>query len=319
MQMKSLGVAAAGLLLTACAAAYPDLAQFNLPPPDTSDEVGQALQAATVLQKAYSEGYKSTAKWQDLSQLPIIGGAAIAAWILLNKHADAAQKAGKVGIATTAYSAGRGQLMAAGMPDAYLAGYGALTCVLAEGPTFSGAGAQKRNEKFQSQIGGLEDQIALVNEVRNWQANPKKIKGQGDALKAAYAVADQAITNARTAEAASLKQLGAWNAAPATFRNAVSSVSVTVASKGRVRPAVDFGSLRDQMASVEGGGSNKSGGNQELYFRPGGPVVSDDPKEIIPELMTVTNALTTLTTRLTGATPDYLASLSTVQDCAKKM
>jgi hypothetical protein len=282
------------------------------------------LVAATNLQKEYSDGYKSSAQWEDYSQLPVIGGAAVAAWILLNQHSNAAKKAGKVGIATTAYSAARGQLLATGMSDAYLSGYGALTCILAEGPIFSGPDARNQNRDFESAIKGLENQINLVSELRNRIADPRKIKAQTDALKAAYAVADQAMTNARTAEASSLKQLAAWHAAPAMFRNAVSSVSVTVASKGRVRPPVDFNTLKTAMAPSAGGAAAAARGgakNNELDLEAliRAPAPSDDPKIIIQDLMRETNALTTLTAQLSGNTPDYLGSLSTVQDCAKKM
>jgi hypothetical protein len=248
-----------------------------------------------------------------LSQLPVIAGAATAAWILLNKHSDAVKKAGKVGIATTAYSAARGQLTATGMPDAYLAGYAALTCIRAQGPTFSGPDALAKKTRFGSQIAALEAQIAEVGYERNIQPNPKKLRAQSEALKAAYAIADQAITNARTSESGALKQLAAWDAAPATFLNAVSSVSVAVASKGRVRPTVDFGTLKEAMLPAEP--PRVSG------LRPGvgSTGASDDPSAIIERLMYVTNELTTSTARLTAGTPDYLSSLSAVQDCPKKM
>lgn len=312
MRSRPLGAAAAALLLTACAHAYPDLATFH---PTVSDQLGDALDQAALLQAEYSLGYKETARWQDLGQLPVIGGAAAAAWVLLKDHAGATTKAGKIAIGTTAYSAARGQLMAAGMPDAYLAGYGALTCVLSEGPTFHGTDAETTHDNLAIEINAMEDQLARVSVLRYLDPDPKKLKGHEEALKTAHTVADQAIAGARTAEGTSLRQLGAWNAAPATFRNAVSSVSVAVASKGRVRPPVDFGTLKEAMLpkTDASGGGNRDPAAIEAGFRQQGDLT--DPQVLIQALMAETSKLATRTAHLTGLTPDYLASIERVKHC----
>jgi hypothetical protein len=239
--------------------------------------------------------------------------------VLLVHHGNAAKTAGKIGIATTAYSAARGQLIATGMPDVYLAGYGAMTCILAEGPMFNGKSASDRNNDFQTEIARLETRINVVNGLRNHQLDPKKVKGQADALKTAYALADQIVTAARTAEAAALKQQAAWNSAPGTFQSAVSSVSVAVASKGRVRPAVEFGALRDSMLPPKEPATTDNKTEMDVLVKTFGRPPPDDPKLLIEKLLEKANELTTQTAQLSAATPDYLKSLSNVQDCPKEI
>lgn len=308
MKMKMLGAAASALLLSACAHAYPDLATFPAPEQaDPSDEVAPVLIAATDLQSKYSLGYKETARWQDISQMPIIGAAAAAGWILLNDHKKAAKQAGKIGIGALSYTAARDQLIAKGIPDAYIAGHGALTCVIAEGSNFSGQSAANRHTMFQSGLAGLSSQIQRVSALR--YVEPKKVGSYADMLKAARTLADQAIAAARTAETNAFTQEGAFQGASPVFKKAVSSISVRVASKGRVRPPVDFTNLRDQMAPPSGGERGPA------------PITGrnlNNAGQLIQELIEATNELSTRTAQLTAGTPNYVKSLERVQDdCVK--
>jgi hypothetical protein len=295
--------------LSACAANYPDLVVAGAPPPvdpAKPEEIDLILYQATALQNSYGRGYKQTAQWQDYSQLPIIGAAGYAAWVLLNNKANAATKVGKIGIVAGTYSEARGQLTASGLPDAYIAGHGALTCVLAEGSTFAGQPAKDREQELDDQLQIIANRIAEVTALR-W-LEPSNASQFAEPLKAARTVADQAIANARTAETAALAQQGAFRGAAPVFRNAVSSVSVRVASKGRVRPAVDFASLRDKFAPpkppAEGTGQGALGS-----------LSRNDAASVIERLMQATQLLVTETAQLTGGTPDYTGSLNRVRVC----
>lgn len=314
MNHKLLGVAAAGLLLSACTHAYPDLATFktlNPVPTDSSDELGVILHEAATLQASYSTGYKETAKWQDISQLPIIGLAGIAAWVLLNNHENAAKKAGKIGIVALSYSGARDQLTAKGMPDAYIAGHGALTCILAEGSQFSGQNATTRHDAFARDLTGLTAQIEWASLLRHVEPDPKKIGQYGEMLKAARALADQAIAAGRTAETGGFTQEGAFQGAAPAFRKAISSVSVRVASKGRVRPPLDFANLRDQMAAPKAPGV-QSNGRRSLSEVELATLV-DNPARLIDEIVKASNELMTATAKMSKVTPDYVKSLERVQ------
>jgi hypothetical protein len=207
MTIKPLGVASAALILSACAEAYPDLAAFSPPPQsEDTDEVAPILKKAEAMQVTYSTNYKKTARWQDLSQLPIIGGAAAAAWILVGNHDNAVKKAGKVGIGTLAYQGARDQLIAKGMPDAYVAGHGALSCVIAEGWFFSGSSAMERHEGLGRALDRVDALLQETTALRYKEPSPKGDQAAQAALTTARTVADQAITAGRTAQAASLMQ-----------------------------------------------------------------------------------------------------------------
>lgn len=109
----SRSIVAIGLpfLLGACSTLYPPL--YSAPTiaetaPDGTlkadcqshqDPLDQTLACAEILQDVYSNGYQDTAKWQDISQLPIIGAAGAAAWILLKDEENAGERQARSSLA----------------------------------------------------------------------------------------------------------------------------------------------------------------------------------------------------------------------------
>jgi hypothetical protein len=300
-------VIASAVTLSACAANYPKLMEAQAPPPAQANnltELDHILAAAATLQASYGRGYRKTAKWNDLAQLPLIAAASAAAWVLLENKANAATDVGKIGIGAGAYSAARGQLTSPGVTDAYIAGHGALTCVLAEGSVFAGAKAETRARELDNELQKIADAIARVSSLR-WQSHDPATPA--DTVKAITMVADQAVANARTSETAALAQLGAFNTSAPIFRNAVSAISVRVASKGRVRPAIDFATLRDSFAPPKTGNAGAVEGVHGRMLTDDGPLVE--------RLVAATAALVTATARLSGGTPAYTQSLTRVAAC----
>lgn len=306
---------ASALALSACASNYPELMQIDAASSARKVERTEAehvnlteleriLREATRLQGTYAKGYRETAMWADIAQLPIIAAAAAAAWVLLDAKANAAKDVGRIGIGAGAYSAVRGQLTAPGITDAYIAGHGALTCVLAEGSIFAGARAQTRADELNAELQKIADAIAHVSTLR-WQEPDSGTSA--DAVKAVRMVADQAIANARTAETAALAQLGSFYASAPIFRNSVSAISVRVASKGRVRPAIDFATLRDSFAPPKTGDAARG---EALV----GPRVQT-PVPWIERLVAAPASLATVTARLSNGTPGYTQSLTRVAAC----
>ncbi len=291
------------LWLTACASSYPPLISVQAVPPAASSstpELDQTLAEAARLQATYATNYRQTAQLQDLGQLPIIAAAAAAAWILLDNGMDAARDVGRIGIGAGAYSTARGQLSSPGLTDAYVAGHGALTCVLAEGSLFSGEVAQTRYQQLDRR---LQEVATAINDLAIAAARePANAGAQADALKTARNLAAQSITNARTAEAAALNQQAAFLGAPPIFRNAVASISVRVASRGRVRPAIDFATLRDSFAPPK---PPEGGEAQSL----------SEVNSIINDIIAKTNGLVGATARLSAGAPPYSQSLVRVAAC----
>jgi hypothetical protein len=319
MKSRPLGAAATALLLTACATqySYPPLATFKAPELEhPTEELGAILAEAQFLQGKYSEGYQYTAKWQDWSQLPVVGAAAVAAWVLLNDHSNAAKKVGKIGIGALAYSNVRDNLVAAGMPEIYIKGHTAMTCILAEGSVFEGQKADHRHQLLENNLQAIANALDRVTQLRYKEAS----KGDQELLKTARGVADQAITAGRTAETAARRQAGAYdNAAPA-FRKAVSSVSAAVASKGRARPPTDFATLRDAMGAgktpAKGPTPGVRGENldpeQKMFLD---AMESNDAGKVTRALAHFTSNLSSATAELAGATPDYTKSIDNLAGC----
>jgi hypothetical protein len=296
-------IAAMGML-SACAS-YPPLSVGGAPrpaQPSSTPEVDASLAEAARLQAIYASNYQRSAKTADWSQLPIIGAAAAAAWVLLVDKPSAATTAGKIGIGAGAYAAGRGQLIGEGLVDAYLAGHSALTCVLSQGSNFSGTTAQATHAQLDSQLQIVADRIATLNFAA--RQTPQTIDGKGDVLRAAQAAADAAMTQASDAVRTALSEQAAYSAADPVFRNAVASISVRVASKGRVRPPIDFASLRDGLAPAKAGTATRPNGL-------GTPSVD----QVIGDIQVKTTELLSQTMVLVSLTRPYRQSLERVAAC----
>ena len=305
MALRYLALLLASASLASCAA-YPDLvgaAPIVHPNPSQTPELDSILDSAAMLQLAYARNYKKVAVWSDISQLPIIGAAGTAAWILLDDKKNAATIAGKIGIGAGAYAAARGQFLSAGLPDAYIAGHGALTCVLSEGSYFSGVSADARHQHLLDALADMADQLKDTSDA--------KVAALGadhpdDAnLKTAVSLADQAITAALAAQADALKQQAAYDNAAPVFRNTVASISVRVASKGRVRPDVDFAGLRDSLtASAQAPGGAAAQG-----------LASNAAADVAQFIATKTQGLVQVTAALTAATFPYTQHLDAATAC----
>ena len=301
-----LAIAIALLLpLNACAS-YPELARGYAPvpvQPQALTDVDAALAEAARLQGTYSTGYTKSAQAADWSQLPIIGAAAAAAWVLLVDHKSAAKTAGKIGIGVGAYSAARGQLFGAGLTDSYLAGHAALTCVLAEGSNFSGVTAKASYDAMDVKLGDVA--TALGDLTKTVHETPASVGKQADALQAAQVTADAAIEQARAASRTALAEEGAYLNAGPVFRNAVASISVRVASKARVRPPIDFATLRDSLALPKP--ASTATGHSKTIRRPVDAVLAD--------IRSRTTELLRQTMALIAVTRPYRQSLEHVAAC----
>ncbi|MDB5451975.1 MAG: hypothetical protein JWO33_553 [Caulobacteraceae bacterium] len=291
---KSIAGLLCGITLCGCVS-FPNLQSA------TPTTVKDSLNEAAALQSDYAAGYKKSAIFQDYSQLPIIGAAANAAWILLKDKPNAAKRVGRVGIKAGAYSAVRGQLLPSGLAEIYIAGHGALTCVIVEGYYFSGDSADRSYAVLEQELQRIANQVAALMQAKNVALSATATAEQTANLKSAQTLADQAIAQAHLAETAALIQEAAYENAAPVFSAAVSSISARVASKGRQRPAVEFGSLRDSLGPAKPPSVGAAQG--------AGPV---DP---ISRILELTSGLISTTARLTQATRNYSASLARVAAC----
>lgn len=285
----------------------------------TSSEhpLDQTLACAEILQDVYSTGYSESARWQDISQLPIIGAAAAAAWILLKDKENAAKKVGKVGIGALAYSAARDQLLPKDMPVIFIKGHSALGCVLAEEIYFRGTAA---DDSFAALNGSLLDTARQANKVSALRYSiPSDPAASPELLKAAQSLADQAIAAANTQLRASRQERAAHEFANSPFRRSVSDIAAWVASKGRTRPNASYEALLQGMSSAPTGAKPPTT-TQGAVPPPPPPPPPPEPQrnsaELIRKIGEESQKLTGMTIDLQGNTPPYGARLVQVTNCA---
>ncbi len=293
----------AGALLSGCIWSTPPLASFQPPPQSPPSDVGPILQTAYNLQRTYEGNYKKSAKADQIGQLPLIGLGAAAAFVLFNNNTNAASEAGKIGIAAGTYSAARGLFTGTGLADFYLKGHGALTCVLQEGILFSGASAANRRNVLSARLQSVADAIGQLELDAAKEVKPVSNPALVDATRK---LAAETVEAARTVEQASLIDSAAFDTGASVFMGAVSSISVRVATKARVRPDTSFAAVRDSLTAA---------------------AKAPDPKAITQGSPSVGQALWMLsviasnaklrseTARLKAETPGYVASLGRVAKC----
>lgn len=319
------------LLLGACTTMYPPLYsaptiaatapqadQLTLDCRNDENPLKQTLACAQLLQDVYSDGYSDSARWNDLSQLPIIGAAGAAAWILLKDQPKAARKVGKIGIGTGVYAAGRGQLLPAALPEVFIEGHTALGCVLAEGVYFEGTAA---DSQFDLLDGSLRHTARLAAETSLLRyTEPSDPAASTDLLKAARALADQAIAAANSQLRASRQERAAYQFAASPFRKSVGGIAAWVASKGRARPNANYEDLLKGMSSSPGGGTAppEAPGQTPQGQADFTEVAASEPTsaELIKAIGEASQQLTAATIDLQGNTPPYGARITSVAKCA---
>jgi hypothetical protein len=331
----SRSIVAIGLpfLLGACTTLYPPL--YSAPTIAATAEEGtlkkdcqghddpldQTLACAEILQDVYSTGYQDSAKWQDISQLPIIGAAGAAAWILLKDEENAARKAGKIFIGTGVYSAARNQLFPKNLPETFIQGHSALGCVIAEKVYFRGDTAVEAFDALNQSLLETADLATLLSWLRYKEPSDS---ASAELLKAARALADQAIAAANTQLGASRKERAAYKFAPSPFRQSVSDIAAWVASKGRARPNASYDDLLKGMSSspkAEPGTEAPLAGVDPLENARSLAAANERPTaaQLIEAIGEVSQKLSSKTIELQGNTPPYAARLVKVTECATKL
>lgn len=276
---------------------------------DAPTPLKQTLSCADVLQSIYSKGYVESAQWNDIAQLPVIGAAGAAAWILLKGKDGAATKAGKIAIGTGVFAATRDQLLPKDMAPTFIKGHAALGCLIAQGDFFDGAAAQQSANNLKQAMGITEGLRADVQELRYLDpvADPKK-PYDPELLKAARSIADQAITQSATQLEASATQLGAFEFASPHFRKATTDIAAWVASRGRVRPNAEYKDLLTKFSPPD-----TTEGVELIDGQ------SYDGVELTTLLAKKSALLSNSTIRLKGFTPDYQGRLTIVAKCASDL
>jgi hypothetical protein len=295
-------VCAAALSVSGCSS-YPRLVTIpnvQAAPVSHAPGVDAALAEASSLQRDYATGYLDSAQIRDFSQLPLIGAAATAAWILLDARPNAARRTGRIGILAGAYSQARGQLVQANLTEIYIAGHAALTCVLAQGSYFSGTQAEARLATMNASLTRLNQAIVTTTSLIAKQPASGTTQAL-DLLRTTKAAAEQAIAQARTVASNAWSEGRAFEGAGPVFWQAVSAISSRVASRGSVRPGVDYRKLVAEF-SPSGTAAQAGAGTRSAV-------------QLTEELIVQMGILVGATAELRGVTPDYNARLEQIAGC----
>lgn len=291
------------------------------------DTLAQSVACAEILQAIYSNSYEDSARWQDISQLPLIGAAAAAAWILLKDKENAAKKVGKIGIGALTYTAARDQLFPKGMSEIFIKGHSALGCIIAEKEYFRGTAAKGAFDGLELSLKEVTLLAAATSALR--YTTPSDTPASPELLRAAQTLADQAVAAANTQLRASRQERAAYQFAASPFRKSVSDVAAWVASKGRTRPNASYDDLLKGMSSSPktDGDAQKTAANLhaigsniptplarfQAAADPSNPPTAANLIRLIGE---ASQLLSSKSIELQGNTPAYGARLTRVEKCA---
>lgn len=298
-----------GTLLGACAWRNPPLASLPPPQPDNPpNRVGEILASAHALQQTYGRYYLQSAQAEQIGQLPLIGLGSAAAFILFKGKPSAASEAGRIGIAAGTYSAARGVLGGQELPDIYIKGHAALSCVISEGVLFSGASATLRHEKLKGLLTQLATTISDLDVALNRQIVPAVTSTTDQAAIDQWRqIAADTIQKARETETASLIESTSFDGASIIFSGAYSSISMRVNSKARLQPQVNYSDFLASLSPAANPPKPKESGTQ------GNP--STGLEGWFGEVIALTKGLRLETAKLQAETPPYGASLSRTAKC----
>ena len=276
------------------------------------DRLAQTLGCAEILQGIYSSGYRNASNWNDAATLLTIGGAGGAAWILVNGKKNSVKKAAKVGIGVGILSALRDQFFPDALPTTFIKGHAALGCVIAQRDYFKGSAADSIHDSLKSSLEAVQTTAIALATLRYTSPNPAATKTEDEQLKAAQAVADQAIAFADDQLETSGGQLLAFEFANSTFVKAVTDIGAWVASRGRAHADFSYQDFVQKYApSTSGGGAAKPIVAPAIAAAP-----SLTAAELLTQLSKTTQELIIETRELKASTPDYKAQLATVAQCA---
>lgn len=309
MQPRYVTAVLCALALGGCAASYPPLRTARNPEGvDPSRGVGRVLADAETLQGQYSKNYRTVAKAADLSQIPIIGVAAVAAGLLLHNGPHAARNVGYVAIGAGSYTAARGVFLPASLAEIYIRGHAALGCVRNEGALFAGSAAVTRYDEFVLLAKTLAQHDELARQIYESASLSSAATPQ---QRSTFATGMRQLAEARAAAATTLRatraDLASYGSADFVFDSAVSAVTVRVATKGREGRAVDFATLKASLtASIPNNGP------------PVGPTsaaVPGDDDQLNQLITSAAANLSAATQDVVAATPHYADALTRVAAC----
>jgi|GEM_PF-4004196 len=244
------------LLGAGCSSLQPTLQDITIDNGVTSPaEKSAALLdgAANNMLRQYKGHYNESANISDLSALPILGAAAVAAGLLLYDAGSGYLKGVALGAGT--YSAFRFFLVPDDLPEIYLRGQSAVTCVLGAGEPLrqTAAGLDIAAINLVGKIGKAE---ALILRIDVMLANGEyEVGGSISETSRAIIQANKTslqseLQNARTMRSQAEAAKGAYEAGPRTIANALESIQRKVVEKVRDGRSVSFADAVTAISSA---------------------------------------------------------------------
>lgn len=287
-------------------------------------QLEQVIIAAYDSQIDYAEGYQISARQMDESQLPIIAAAGVASLVLFQNPASATEILAGIGVGTGVYSATRSVTLPRRMPELYILGHSALSCIRAETSFFAGDAAANTHRLFKNDADGFASFVSGAREVFATARLDVSTASEDQKrnFQAAMTALNEAIVAANQTLATANRQLAAFGRAPSVFGAAVADVHIRVATKARDGRTVEFAQLRQALTeSIQAAGTPRGSGtppSPQFFGAQIGmnlaAITTND--QIIDLVWRTTRALSSQTQILTSATPDYTGSLTRVAACS---
>lgn len=312
MKIGSLSSILVCVLVSGCAMSYPPLFTPPYAAPATPSILDRILAQAAVSQTTYATYYKKSAKQADISQLPIIGAASLAAGVLYRGNGKAQDHLAAIGIGVGGYTAYRDTIFPTSLPELYLKGHSALGCIRSEGIYFTGDSAIGTKENAAE----LSDQLTQELIVARQQYKSAKLSSKASAaireqFQNASSALNEAINSGNQTLLATQKQLASFANSETVFGLAVSNVHYNVATAARKGRSESFADIRSAISANIG----SAGGAVDGAQAPGVGPKTD--AATIANLLASSSSLILLTQQVSASTPDYIAKLERVAECPK--
>lgn len=299
--------------------AYPELFTPEHVPadPDHPSPTDNILIHAAMVQKEYAEDFRKSARYSDVLQLPIIGAAALAAGILYNNGSHALNHLAGIGIGVGGYTGFRSTLFPTSLPQIYLAGYSALSCVRVEAVGFTGQSAEERFKHLQENAAELAAAIQEAKEVaRSSRLSGSPAESELESYQQSTLSLSEAVAAATAALTSANKQIAAHETSEVVFGTAVANVQLKVAAASRKGRISDFADIKrmisDSMAAAGASSTPPASGTGKKGFVAS---TKSDRENLINLLQSATTELVRLTQEITSTMPNYSGALERVAAC----
>ena len=297
------GVLFSVFVLTGCSVLYPELKMIQIDvSATTSHEKSDALLGkARVLLEYYGENYNKSAQSVDLSTLPIVAAGAAAAGALLFDAGTSAVTA--IGLGAGTYTVGRTVLLPTDLPELYLRGYSATSCVIARGSVFAAepSGAGQSLGRLVGKLSDAQQLVGAADRVVIGSSSPPS------GFEEARRTLTNEITESENAVDSAEGQLTAFQGGPFLLETTLQNIQYRVAQKAREGRVISFA---DALSAI-----SETAREETKYSEDQRPPEKFTTKNVVARLLDKANSLRAQRRQLARLLPDFATAADQLKKC----